>query len=279
MRSEKLLHGVHALVGGEGTPIILLPGWPQTVEAFSDIFEPLTRNHQVWALDPPGLGDSSPSSSGYTTQEISRILYESVGHLTKSPYHLVGHDIGAWIAYTWAAQFPSSIKSLTVLDSAIPGLGASLSFPLPEAINLKLWQFSFNSLPVLPEMLTQGREREFLNWVFDQKAGHPDRVSQSKRDRYIECYSRPGGMHIGFEYYRAVETSGVQNIKFAEKKLNMPVLALGGQSGTGEGFKMAMQKLAENVAGGQIDDCGHFMMEEQPEAVAKHILDFVKTVE
>jgi len=279
MRSEILKHGVHALVGGEGIPIILLPGWPQTAAAFSDVFESLCKNHQVWALDPPGTGDSSPSLDGYSTKSISRLLYESVGHVTASPYHLVGHDIGAWIAYTWAAQFPSSMISLTVLDSAIPGYFPSLSFPLPGPINLKLWQFSFNSLPDLPEILTQGREREFLNWIFNQKAGSPEKISQAKRELYISYYSKPGGMHNGFEFYRAQETSAAENVQLAEKKLKMPVLALGGQSGVGNGLMNSMKALAENVTGGTIEDCGHYVMEEQPEAVARWILDFFKTVE
>jgi pimeloyl-ACP methyl ester carboxylesterase len=276
--SRTLLHGVHAFVAGEGVPIVLLPGWPQTAEAYAEVVPYLSQRYQVWAIDPPGLGDSAPAISGYDTKSISRILQEVMKSVITEPIHLVGHDVGAWIAFAWAAQFPESLRSLTMLDSAIPGLAPPLSFPLPDQVNVKLWQFAFNRLPELPEILTQGRERPLLNWLFDQKAEHPDRISQAKRDRYIDCYSKPGNMSNGFEYYRSVTTSSTQNVAFAESKLRMPVLALGGQTGVGNGLKMSMEKLADNVQGGEIESCGHYVMEEQPEIVARKLLDFLKTV-
>ncbi len=279
-QTKTLLHGVHAFVGGEGIPIILLPGWPQTAEAYAEIFPSLSKHHQVWAIDPVGLGDSAPSTPGsYDTKTISKVLEEAIRTVVSEPYHLVGHDIGAWIAYAWAAQFPNSIRSLTVLDSAIPGLAPPISYPLPKEVNYKLWQFSFNSLPDLPEILTQGRERELLNWLFDHKAVHPDRISQAKRDRYIECYSRPGGMSHGFEYYRSVSESATQNVAFASgKKLQMPVLALGGSGGIGGVLRVSIERLAEDLRGGEITDCGHYVMEEQPEIVASRLLEFFQTV-
>lgn len=135
------------------------------------------------------------------------MLEESIRTVISSPYHLVGHDVGAWIAYAWAAQAPDAVQSLTVLDSAIPGKAPPLSFPLPEEANLKLWQFSFNRLPDIPDILTEGKEGELLNWLFDHEAEHPSRISQAKRDRYVECYARPGSMSRGFAYYRDVTTS------------------------------------------------------------------------
>jgi microsomal epoxide hydrolase len=83
-----------------------------------------------------------------------------------------------WIAYAWTAQFPERIKSLTLLDSSLPGLAAPLSYPLPPEVNVKLWQFSFNTLPEPPEILTQGRERQLFDWLFQHKAEHPDRLTE-----------------------------------------------------------------------------------------------------
>lgn len=278
-RSVRLLNGVHAYTGGLGSPVILLPGWPQTAEAYLEIFEDLSKQHQVWAVDPPGLGDSAISPDGYDTVSVSRILEASFRTTVTEPYHLVGHDVGAWIAYAWAAQFPALVKTLTVLDSSIPGKPPPLSYPLPDDINLKLWQFSFNRLPDLPEILTRGREKALLDWLFDRKAVYPERISQAKRARYVECYSKPEAMSQGFEYYRAFTSSARQNAAFSETELQMPVLALGGSGAVGIGLKMTMDTLAQNVTGGQIDDCGHYMMEEQPEIVSQTLLDFFKKME
>jgi pimeloyl-ACP methyl ester carboxylesterase len=275
-RSVRLMHGMHAYTCGDGFPVILLPGWPQTAEAYLEIFASLSKTYQVWAIDPPGLGDSAASTEGYDTGSISRILQESVSATISTPIHLVGHDVGAWIAYAWAAQYPESVKTLTVLDSAIPGKAPPLQFPLPDEANLKLWQFSFNRLPDLPEILTKGREKELLDWLFDHKAVYPERITPAKRARYVDCYSRDGAMSAGFAYYRASTASARQNSAFSESMLSMPVLALGGTTGTGMGLKMAMDTMAHNVVGGQIDDCGHFVMEEQPEVVSQYLLNFFK---
>jgi pimeloyl-ACP methyl ester carboxylesterase len=214
-QSNILKNGIHVYVGGKGSPIVLLPGWPETAEAYSKVFSALS-------VDPPGLGDSEASTVGYDIQVISGLLEECIRTVMLSSYHLVGHDVGVWIAYACAAQFPDSVQSLTVLDCSFPWIAPPLLFLLPEEANVKLWQFSFNRLPDLPEVLTQGKERELLNWLFDNKAEYPSRITQAKRDRYVECYSRPGGMSNGFAYYRAVTTNMLQNKGFLGKKLQIP---------------------------------------------------------
>jgi pimeloyl-ACP methyl ester carboxylesterase len=257
--------------------VILIPGWPQTAEAFSDIFEPLSKHHQFFALDPPGLGDSPAPINGYDTINVSKIMAEAIHDALKEErtYHLVGHDVGGWIAYPWAAQFQSRIKSLSILDASVPGFLPKFEFPLSQQTNLRLWQFSFNALPEIPEILTQGRERELLTWFFNLKT-YADGFPEAKFERYIQAYSRPGAMSRGFEYYRAFETSAKQNLEFAKTPLDIPVLALGGASSVGAGMIQLVQNFASNVSGGAIDDCGHFLPEEQPAAVAKRLLEFLE---
>jgi pimeloyl-ACP methyl ester carboxylesterase len=153
------------------------------------------------------------------------------------------------------------------------------TFPLPYEINVKLWQFSFNTLPDLPEILTQGRERELLDWLFERKSEHPERITPARRSRYLECYYRPGGMSQGFAYYRAFAQSAQQNLAFSENKLPMPVLALAGKSATGDNLRRSMEALAVGAEGGVIEDCGHYVMEEQPEQVAGSLLAFFTAAE
>jgi hypothetical protein len=73
---------------------------------------------------------------------------------------------------------------------------------------------------------------------------------------------------------RAVAESAAQNAEFSRHKLIIPVLALGGQTGVGDSLRQTMEALAHNVKGGVIPDCGHYMMEEQPELVARELLRF-----
>ena len=279
MWTSQQLGSIHALTGGAGTPVVLVPGWPQTADAYEDVFSALAERHRVICVDPPGLGDSAPSETGYDTGAVSTILNEALEPYTEESFHLVGHDVGAWIAYAWAAQFPGRVKSLTLLDSALPGLTAPRSFPLPPEVNVKLWQFSFNTLPELPEILTAGREKELFDWLIDHKAVHPERITAASRQRYAECYAKPGAMSRGFAYYRAAALSGAQNAEFSKHKLSMPVLALGGSAAIGDTLRQSMEALAVHVDGGVIDDCGHYVMEEQPEEVSRRLLDFFARVE
>jgi pimeloyl-ACP methyl ester carboxylesterase len=171
------------------------------------------------------------------------------------------------------------VKSLTLLDSALPGLVQPQNFPLPYEVNLKLWQLSFNLIPELPELLTKDREREFIDWFFRNKAVHLERIPAESRERYVACYSKPGGMSHGFAYYRATARSASQNVEFSKHKLQMPVLALGGSGAQGDNLRSSMETLASNVSGGVIEDCGHYVMEEQPEVLARRILEFIKHAE
>lgn len=277
--NSKQLHCIQAYTSGSGTPLVLLPGWPETADAYAEIFSSLAANYQVWALDPPGLGQSSPSASGYDTAAISSLLSEAISEVVTEPYHLVGHDVGGWIAYAWAAQYPQAVRSLTILDCAIPGAFPRLMYPLAHKANINLWQFSFNRLPDLPEILTKGKERELFDWLFDVKTQHPERITETKRNFYVEAYSRPGRMRLGFEYYRAFDRSAEQNKAFAETKLKMPVLALGGQSAVGGGVKACLEGVAEDVTGGVVEDCGHYLMEEQPAFVAERLVEFFRGVD
>ena len=277
--SESLSQGIHVYSGGEGSTVVLIPGWPETADAYGELFPLLAQDHNIVCVDPPGLGDSAPSELGYDTGSISRTMEQSLRSQIGDSFHLVGHDVGAWIAYAWAAQFPNRVRSLTIIDAAVPGLAPPRDFPLPFEVNKKLWQFSFNILPELPELLTRGRERELFDWLFNNKAVHPERITRAKRDRYVECYSKPGGMTAGFAYYRSGSMSASQNIEFSKEKLPMPVLALGGSGGMGEQLRLLIEPFAERVDGGAVEDCGHYVMEEQPDLLAGRLLDFFLSVE
>jgi pimeloyl-ACP methyl ester carboxylesterase len=106
-----------------------------------------------------------------------------------------------------------------------------------------------------------------------------ERIPAENRERYVACYSKPGGMSQGFAYYRAATQSAVQNVEFSRHKLQMPVLALGGSRAQGDNLRLSMETLAANVSGGVIEDWGHYVMEEQPDLLAHRLLEFIEHVE
>lgn len=289
--TKTLNHGIRALVAGptdspKAPILICLPGWPQTAEAFLPIIPQLTKaGYRIYSLDPPGLGDSSPPpKDDYTMHSISSIIHSAIiseiGEST--PFHIISHDIGVWIAVMWALQHPQNIRSVSLFDAAVPGLASPMAFPPPKAANFKIFQFSFNQLPELPEILTAGRERQFLDWLFDNKAVHPQKITEEMRKLYSDKYSAPGAMSRGFAYYRCYEEN-VEHFKEVlngeGKKLEMPVLAMGSEVGIGMGLKMSVADLGAKVEGGVIENCGHYAIEERPEEVARMIGEFVARAE
>ena len=109
---------------------------------------------------------------------------------------------------------------------------------------------------------------------FYRTAYNPTAIEEEDIDEYVRCYAAPGGMRAGFEYYRALWTDVEHNTENAKTKLTMPVLALGGKYSFGKRTLTTMQTLAENVRGGEIDKCGHWISEEQPEYLVEQLLTF-----
>jgi pimeloyl-ACP methyl ester carboxylesterase len=163
------------------------------------------------------------------------------------------------------------VRRLVILDVAIPGAGLE---QIPQASRRGgLWHISFHGVRDLPEVLVAGRERTYLSWFY-RTAYNPTAISEEDIDEYVRCYSAPGGMRAGFEYYRAIWDDVDHNKENAKTKLKMPVLALGGKYGFGKRTLSSMQALAEDVRGGEIDHCGHWISEEQPEYLVSQLLSF-----
>jgi pimeloyl-ACP methyl ester carboxylesterase len=186
---------------------------------------------------------------------------------------LVGHDIGTFIVYSYAAAHPSEVKALAVMEAPIPGF-----YP---PVRPTLWWVPFHQTPDVPEALVQGKEMLYLSWFYHNLANNPAAITQEDINEYVSHYSAPGGMHAGFEHYRAFPQDAIQNQNYSKTKLTMPVLALGGEYIPTLGGKIAMPTviygtkiLAQNVTGIIVPNSGHFIPEEQPQFLADQLLKF-----
>lgn len=276
------LHYVEAGQEATGDPILLIPGWPQSVYAWRLVMPKLVAaGHRVVALDLRGMGDSDHPMEGYDSKTMAADIHafiEAVGLARAGRLHVVGHDVGAWMAYAHAADWPGDVKTLTVMEAALPGITppAPAGIPNDEA-NLRSWHFAFNRLPDLPEILIQGHERAYLSWIFAQKSVQRYVFTQDALDEYTRVLSQPGGARAAFGYYRsAFSDLGLeQNRARAATRLRMPVLAVGGQYSVGAGMFNTMKLVATDVRGLTLPGAGHFVLEESPAEVAQALLDFV----
>ena len=265
---------LHVAGAGSGVPLVLLHGWPQTWHAWRKLVPLLAARYRLVMPDLPGLGDSSMPEGGYDKKTIAADLREMCERLELGRFHLVGHDWGGPSAFALACAMPEAVRSLAVLDVTLPGIGPDISQ------GGRRWHHAFHMTPELPEILVQGREREYLGWFYREFSWQRGAIGEADVDEYVRCYSRPGALRAGFEYYRSIPTDSADNRAILESgyRLPMPVLALGGgrteaRGRAGEPLE-SLRAIATDVQGGVVPDCGHFIPEEQPEMLAARLLEF-----
>jgi len=273
---------LHFVEGGSGTPILLLPGWPQSWYAWRYVMPLLAAaGRRVIALDPRGMGDSDRPASGYEMRTVAAELHgfvEALRLTANGPVDVVGHDMGTWIGYAYAAEWPGDVKRLAVFDALLPGITPPPPAGIPSAeANVKTWQLAFNRLDDLPEILLQGRERELLTWLFRAKSTRPWTITPADLGEYVRVNTAPGATRAALSYQRHnLGPEGIAHTRArAERKLAMPVLAVGAESGVGAMLLDTMRLVAADVRGGVFAGCGHYMPEEAPRAVAEQIIRFM----
>ena len=266
---------MHYVMGGQGDPVMLVHGWPETWYEWHKVMPALAQNYTVIAPDLRGIGDSSKPPAGYDGKTVAEDIHQLVTQLGFNTIFLVGHDIGSPVAYAYAAEHPAEVRRLVVMDSVIPGFIPVIPGRPP------VWWFSFHQVPDLPEALVQGKEMEYLSWFYHNLAYNPSAITQEDINKYVSHYSAPGGMRAGFEYYRAFPQEAIQNQNYSQTKLTMPVLALGAGyykyvgNFTMSGIIYGMQQVAENVTGIIVPNSGHWIPEEQPQFVINQLSNFL----
>ena len=275
----ELVDGVrmHHVVGGPpgAEAVVLLAGFPESWYAWRKVMPALARTYRVIAVDLPGQGDSDRPAGGYDTAALAERVHGLVRRLNVDRYVMAAHDVGAWVAYPYGMLFGGEVRRLALLDGGIPGVTLPDQLPTAPDRAWKTWHFAFHTVPDLPEMLIGGREREYLTWLLRRKAADPQSFADADVDEYLRVLLKDGGLRAGLAFYRAFAESAGQNRALRERgKLTMPVLALGADQGSIVDMVTPIRAVADDVSGGTIQSCGHFVPEEQPDVVAAELLAF-----
>ena len=266
---------LHAVIGGEGPPLLLIHGWPQTWYAWRMVMPALARNFEVIAVDQRGIGLSDTPEDGYDLGSLAQdvvALMEVLGH---HRFALYGTDTGMPIAYVVAADHPERVERLIVSEAFIPGISPAPPLVLPGPLNDRLWHIPFNRLaPEVNEELVRGKEDVYFGAEFAASAGHP--LPDSAVDYYVETLAtRPNALRGSFGWYRAIDATAEQNQERKTRRLGMPVLGMGGALSGGEMAAEAMKLVADDVQTVVLPDSGHWVAEEAPEALLAAVTDFL----
>lgn len=256
---------------GNGEKVLLISGFPQTRLSWNRLTPLLSQRFQAIPADLPSFGDSGILSAPATTENVGKIFHEFVGTLG-APLHVVAHDFGAWCAYSWALLFPEDFKSLTLIEAGIPGITLLNDIQLSDY--KRKWNFIFMMLPDLPAELIKGKEDIYVGWWYKNKVHKPGAVPPDAVAAYVKAYARDGRMDAAFDYCRRILDDMDFNKKHFKNKLPIRLLAVGGQysiPNMGELLRPYFQDVKPVV----IADSGHFVPEEQPEALAKELMAFL----
>ncbi|MFI6588311.1 alpha/beta fold hydrolase [Embleya sp. NPDC050493] len=265
---------LHAVTGGEGPALLLVAGWPQTWYAWRLLMPALARDFHVVAVDPRGVGLSDKPADGYDTGTLARDLVALMDTLGHGRFAMVGHDIGMWTGYALAADHPDRLDRLAVAEAAIPGLSPSPPLFGSREANNRLWHFGFNRLADVNEQLVRGREHLYFGHQFASKAAKA--LPEYAVRHYVDILAAdPEALRGSFEFYRALDTTIEQNQERRTRRLNIPVLAIGGAENAGEGVGATMRLAADDVQSVVIPECGHYPAEEAPEATLSALTEFL----
>jgi pimeloyl-ACP methyl ester carboxylesterase len=261
---------LHYLAAGKGDPVVLLHGYAETSHMWLPLMPKLAANHTVIAVDLRGAGQSATPADGYTKAAMAQDIHALTQKLGFERIRIVGHDIGLMVAYAFAAQYPSEVDRIVLMDAFLPGVGKWRDVWLMR----DLWHFHFYGKT--PLALVHGRERIYFEHFWNDFAANAAH-SIPERDRrfYAKAYARPGGMRAGFEYFRAFEKDAEDFARFAQKPLPMPMLVLTGEKASGEFLIEQGRLVATNVESVVIRGSGHWLMEEAPKQVIPKLVEFL----
>jgi pimeloyl-ACP methyl ester carboxylesterase len=259
---------IHYVKGGKGEPLLLVHGFGQNWYMWNRLLPELSKHFTVIAPDLRGVGESDKPASGYDKKNMAVDMHELMTKLGYQHINLAGHDIGMIVAYAYAAQFPGDLKKIAFMDALLPGIE-----PVWSQVKAEAWWFGFFAKPHSGEIVSDKVELFFTD--FWPTVGYQNNAfTQTERDEFIRAYSVPGATTGAFHWFGEFSQDAIDNVKFMNNKLPMPLLAMGSEHFAGSFLAAHSRLVADDVHEVIIKDSGHWVVQKQTAQVQKALLDF-----
>jgi haloacetate dehalogenase len=264
----------HFRACGQGPAMVLLHGWPQTSYSWRKVMPLLAPHYRCIAPDLRGMGDTDKPVAGYDMRTVATDIHALIEALGLSDVYMVGADWGGLVARRYALDRPGMLDRICIVD-IVPHDRIFANFTPSYA--RAAWHYFWNAVPDLPESLVAHDVRGFLQAFFRPKTHNPETLDEFI-DEYVRAYSKPGALRGGFAYYKAMfDENPALDAENPDARIAEPVHCVWGNSGgMGGPFDVLemWRPVAPDVTGRGLDACGHYVHEEQPEALVEEIIAF-----
>ncbi|MGF1428592.1 alpha/beta fold hydrolase [Kitasatospora sp. LaBMicrA B282] len=264
---------LHYVAGGRGEPLVLLPGWPETWWADRKILPILAQRYRVIAVDARGQGGSARPEGGYDKKTMARDVYELVRGLGYRSVNIAGHDIGAMVAYSFAANHPDATRALAMLDVVHPDDSLyQLPMLLPPNAGFNMWWFAFNQVVGLPQDVMAGRFWRVIEWLYDNSLYDQSHVTELDRAVYSRAYDNRDGIRASCGWYQALNQD-IADMRTYDK-VSAPVIGLACPSEF-DRVQSTLQNVTTDLRGMvQVSKSMHWLAEDDPELVSRTLTNF-----
>lgn len=259
-------NSIHYVTGGQGPVLVLLHGWPITWWEFHTIMPTLAKSYKVIAFDLPGLGNSAPSTTGYTSADIATLIHEAVETLGYGgqKISLLGHDQGSNITYAYGRLYTDTVSREMVIETALNGYGL-------ESLYSASFHFLFN---MQPSTVTEGivnnvaSSDAYLDYMYSF-VNKPNAITAQDKEIWDGDYACPANREAGYNYYRTFAQDATWDTSTNKSKLTILVGAMGGQDSFGNFTAQSFENVDSDVHTIIAPDSGHYVPEEDPVFLAK----------
>jgi len=267
---------------GQGEPLLLLHGFPQTHRIWRRVAEQLADRFTLIMPDLPGYGESegpppSADSNEYSKRSVGAALREMMTHLGHKQFYLAGHDRGARIAYRLALDCPAAVRQLALLD-IVPTLEVWEAMTARSALASHHWLFLAAPAPV-PEKLISADPDTYIGHLLDQWVGDTAALEPPDRRAYIDQYRKSSVVAASCADYRAGATLDWEHDaadRSQGNRIDCPTLVLWGTEYLGKMKEPPAQVWARWCEHLEVHElpCGHFLAEEAPTQCAQLLRNF-----
>jgi haloacetate dehalogenase len=275
---------IHAVVGGEGPPLLLLHGHPQTHVIWHKVAGELARHFTVVATDLRGYGDSGkpaglPDHSNYSKRVMAADQLAVMRALGFEHFSVMAHDRGARVAHRLAVDHPQAVRRLVTLDIA-PTLAMYAQTNEAFARAYYHWFFLIRPAP-FPETLIEADPALYLRQTMGSRSAGLAPFTDAALAEYLRCLQQPGSAHGLCEDYRASAGIDLEHDRAdiaAGRMIECDMLALWGADGAvGKCFQPLEEwrRVARRVTGHALP-CGHYIAEEIPACLLEEVLPFLR---